>query len=67
MAIDTTMLKGFRTFGVGLALALLPQAITFVSGFDFVHTFGLSPNAASVIGVVIMALRAVTTGPMFTK
>lgn len=59
------MFNGFKTFAVGLALAVLPQAISYVSGFDFVHAFGLSPNAASIVGVVMIALRAVTTSPMF--
>jgi hypothetical protein len=59
------MLSGFKTLVFGLALALGPQAISFVSSFDWVHTFGLSPNAASVIGGVIIVLRAVTTTPMF--
>jgi hypothetical protein len=59
------MFAGFKTFAVGLALAALPQAINYVSGFDFVHTFGLSPNAGTVIGLVIIALRAATTSPIF--
>jgi hypothetical protein len=59
------MLTGFKTFAIGLGLALLPQAISYVSNFDFVHTFGLSPNAATIIGVVIIAMRAATTTPMF--
>ena len=59
------MLTGFKTFAVGLALAVLPQAISYVSGFDFIHAFGLSPNAASVIGVVMIGLRAATTSPIF--
>lgn len=62
---ETAMLTGFKTFAIGLGLALLPQAISYVSNFDFVHTFGLSPNAATIIGVVIIAMRAATTTPMF--
>jgi hypothetical protein len=58
-------MNGFKTFIVGLGLAIVPQAVSFVTSFDFVHAFGLSPNAASVLGVVMIALRAVTTGPMF--
>ncbi len=59
------MLTGFKTFGVGLALAVLPQIVSYVTSFDFVHAFGLSPNAASVVGVAMIALRAVTTSPIF--
>lgn len=60
------MLTGFRTFAIGIGLAILPQVINFLTGFDFVHTFGLSPNAASIVGALIIALRAVTSTPMFT-
>jgi hypothetical protein len=59
-------MNGFKTFSVGLGLAVVPQLVNYVSGFDFVHAFGLSPNAASVIGVVMMGLRAMTTTPIFT-
>ena len=60
------MFAGFKTFAVGAALAVLPQAATFVSNFDFTHAFGLSPNAASFIGVAMVALRAVTSTPIFS-
>ncbi len=59
------MLAGFKTFALGLALAVLPQIVSYVSNFDFVHVFGLSPNAATFIGVVMMGLRAVTSTPIF--
>ena len=61
------MLAGFKTFAFGLGLAVVPQAIGFVSNFDFVKTFGLSPNAASVVGVAMIALRAVTSTPIFNQ
>jgi hypothetical protein len=32
-----------------------------------VKTFGLSPNAASVIGVAMIALRAVSSTPIFNQ
>lgn len=60
-------MAGFKTFIVGLGLAILPQAVSFVTGFDFTHAFGLSPNAATVIGVLMIGLRAVTNTPMFSK
>ncbi len=59
------MFSGFKTFAVGLGLAVLPQAISFVSSFDFVKTFGLSPNAATLIGIVMIGLRAATSTPIF--
>ncbi|MGO9743989.1 MAG: hypothetical protein ACLPN5_21220 [Roseiarcus sp.] len=59
------MLAGFKTFALGLALAVLPQIVSYVSNFDFVHVFGLSPNAATFIGVVMMGLRAATSTPIF--
>ena len=58
-------MTGFKTFLAGLTRAVLPQAIGFVSSFDFVGVLGLSPNAASVIGAGMIALRAVTTTPIF--
>jgi hypothetical protein len=60
------MFTGFKTFVIGLGLAVLPQAIGFLTTFDFVKTFGLSPNAATALGVVIIGLRAATTTPIFT-
>lgn len=59
------MFTGFKTFATGLGLAILPQFVNFVSGFDFGSAFGLSPNAATLIGMAIIALRAVTTTPIF--
>jgi len=61
------MFSGFKTFSVGLGLAIVPQAIAFLSNFDFVKAFGLSPNAASVMGVAMIALRAVTSTPIFNQ
>src|SRR5271155_1674733 len=52
------MLAGFKTLSVGLGLAVVPQIVSYVGSFDFVKAFGLSPNAASVIGVAMIALRA---------
>jgi hypothetical protein len=59
------MLNGFKTFAVGFGLAVLPQAISFATDFDFVKVFGLSPNASTVIGIVMIGLRAATSTPMF--
>ena len=59
------MLPGFKTFAVGLALAVVPQAITYIMNFNFTHTFGLSPNAATILGLVMIGLRAVTSTPIF--
>lgn len=58
-------MQGFKTFGFGLALAILPQAITYLTKFDFSTVLGLSPNAASAVGLVVVALRAVTSTPIF--
>ncbi len=59
------MLAGFKTLAVGAALAVGPQAISYVSNFDFINAFGLSPNAATAIGLVMIGLRAVTKTPIF--
>jgi hypothetical protein len=59
------MLSGFKTFAIGLGLAILPQAISFATSFDFVKTFGLSPNAATFLGLVMIGLRAATSTAIF--
>jgi hypothetical protein len=59
------MLAGFKTFAVGLSLSILPQIVTYVSKFDFTHVFGLSPNAATLLGIVMIGLRAATSTPIF--
>jgi hypothetical protein len=61
------MLAGFKTLSVGLGLAVVPQIVSYIGSFDFVKAFGLSPNAASVIGVAMIALRAVTSTPIFNQ
>lgn len=61
------MLSGFKTFAVGLGLAVVPQVVSYLSNFDFVKELGLSPNASSVIGVAMIALRAVTSTPIFNQ
>jgi hypothetical protein len=59
------MLGGFKTFAVGLGLSIVPQIVSYISNFDFVHVLGLSPNAASLIGFVMIGLRAATSTPIF--
>ena len=59
------MLRGFKTFFFGLTLAILPQILNYVSSFDFVQAFGLTPNAASFVGVIVVGLRAITSTPIF--
>jgi len=59
------MFQGFKTFAFGLALAVLPQIVSYVSTFDFGGAFGLSPNAASAVGLIVVTLRAVTSTPIF--
>lgn len=59
------MFSGFKTFATGLALAVLPQVVGYLTNFDFANTFGLSPNTATVIGLVMVGLRAITSTPIF--
>jgi len=59
------MLTGFKTFAVGLSLSILPQIVAYVDNFDFTHVFGLSPNAATLVGVVMIGLRAATSTSIF--
>lgn len=57
--------KGFKTVAFGLGVAILPGALQYLGGVDVVSTFGLSPGAGVVVGAVVMALRAVTSSPIF--
>ena len=57
-------LKGLRTVVIGLALAVVPQATAYLFSVDWTHVAGISPNAATILGLVMVALRAVTTTPV---
>jgi hypothetical protein len=59
--MNWSFLKGLRTVAVGLALAIVPQATAYLFSVDWTHVAGISPNAATIIGVVMIGLRAVTT------
>ena len=59
--MDWSFLRGLRTVAVGLTLAIVPQVMMYVFSIDWTHVAGISPNAASVIGLVMVGLRAVTT------
>jgi len=58
--MNWSFLKGLRTVAVGLALAIVPQAAAYLFSIDWTQVAGVSPNAATVIGVLMIALRAVT-------
>ena len=56
-------MKGFRTIAVGLAMAVLPVALTYLAGVDW--TQYVSPNIALLISSTVMiGLRTVTTTPV---
>lgn len=53
-------MKGWRTIAYGLALVVVPPAITYLAGVDWSQY--VPPNVAVVIsGVITIALRMVTT------
>ena len=59
-------LKGWKTFVWGLALAISPAAFDYVSGTDWTQL--VSPTWAPVVaGAITIALRYVTTTPIFNK
>ena len=62
--MNWSFLKGLRTVAVGLILAVVPQATAYLFSVDWTHVAGVSPNAATVLGLVMVALRAVTTTPV---
>lgn len=56
-------LKGWKTVGFGLLVAIVPTALTYAAGLDWTKLVG--PNAAAiVVGLVTVALRAVTDTPV---
>jgi hypothetical protein len=62
----TPILKGFRTIGVGLAIAIVPAALTYLIGVDWTHLVG--PNVAMLIaGGLTIAMRYVTDTTIFAK
>lgn len=61
------MFNGFKTFTVGFLLALVPQVVEFLSESDLVEAFGLSPDAATFIGILMIGLRVMTSTPIFKK
>ena len=62
--MNWSFLKGLRTVAIGLALAIVPQATAYLFSIDWTHVAGISPNAASILGLVMVALRAITTTPL---
>jgi hypothetical protein len=52
-------LKGWRTFIIGLGLAIAPSALTYLSGIQWDHYIGAT-GAFFVSGVLMLAMRFVT-------
>jgi hypothetical protein len=56
-------MKGYRTLLVGLAMAAVPPALSYLAGVDW--TQYVSPNVATMIaGAVTVAMRLVTSTPV---
>jgi hypothetical protein len=54
-----TALKGYRTFAIGLGLAVAPSTITYLSGLDWNSLIG--PTGAFFIsGLLMTAMRFIT-------
>lgn len=59
-------MKGFRTIGVGLCLAIGPAALDYLTGIDWSQH--VSSQAAFVIsGLLTIAMRCITTTRVGTK
>ncbi len=57
------MLTGYRTYIVGLALAIAPSALSYLGGIDWTK-LGISTNIATLIsGVLMLGMRTITTTP----
>lgn len=56
-------MKGFRTVLYGLALVIIPPALTYLAGIDW--TQYVSPNIAiAITGAITLGLRILTTTPI---
>lgn len=54
--------KGWRTFAIGLVIAVGPATLSYLAGVDWTHLVG--PNVALFIsGAVMFAMRAITNTP----
>lgn len=60
------MLKGWKNVIWGLALATVPAGMEYLGGINWVDY--VSPAIAPIIaGIITIALRVVTTTPIFQK
>ena len=59
-------LKGYRTFIIGLGLAIAPSAITYLSGLDWNAIIGPT-GAFFVSGLLMTAMRFFTSTPPGSK
>ena len=59
-------MKGFKTVAFGLGLAIAPNALTFLAGVDWTQYVSAN-NAALISGLIVVALRFVTTSGVFKK
>ncbi len=59
-------MKGFRTLAVGFALAVFPNALTYLAGVDWSQHVSAN-TAVTITGLLTIALRCITTSPIGTK
>jgi len=59
-------MKGWRTIAFGLLVAIAPAAVTYLGGVDWTE-LGISPTVSAGIGLVIVALRAITNSAIGQK
>ena len=60
------MFKGWKTIAFGLLLAVVVPALDYLDAVNW-NALGLDPRWSAAIGVVIMALRAITSTPLGRK
>ena len=59
-------LKGWRTIGIGLLIAVAPAALTYLGGIDWTKLVGA--NGAMIIsGALMIGMRLVTDSPVGKK
>ncbi len=56
-------IKGWKTVAFGLAMIIVPPALTYLGGIDWT-SLGVSPGISAAIGMAIIGLRAATSTPI---
>lgn len=59
------MLAGYKTFAVGLVVAIGPALLQYLGAVDWTQLGISAPTATAISGVIMMLMRLVTTTAPF--